>query len=78
MKKILELKNLKKHYPVISGVLRRQVNSVKALDGIDLDIYRGECLGMVGESGCGKTTTGKVIIRLQDPTSGHTIYHPES
>ncbi len=77
MKKILELKNLTKHYPVIGGVLRRQVNSVKALDGIDLDICRGECLGMVGESGCGKTTTGKVIIRLQEPTNGHVIYHPE-
>jgi len=75
MQKILELKGLKKHYPILGGVLRREVNTVKALDGIDLDIYRGECLGMVGESGCGKTTTGKAIIRLFDPTCGNVYYH---
>ena len=58
-----------------AGVLRREVSTVKALDGIDLDIYRGECLGVVGESGCGKTTTGKAIIRLHDPTAGHVYYY---
>jgi oligopeptide/dipeptide ABC transporter ATP-binding protein len=72
--KILELKNLKKYYPILGGVLRHEVATVKALDGIDLEIYRGECLGVVGESGCGKTTTGKTIIRLHDPTSGHVYY----
>lgn len=76
-KKIIELKGLEKHYPVFGGVLKRQVNSVKALDGIDLDIYRGECLGVVGESGCGKTTTGKAIINLHAPTGGEGIYYPE-
>lgn len=75
MQKILELKGLKKHYPILGGIFRREVSSVKAMDGIDLDIYRGECLGMVGESGCGKTTAGKVIIRLLDPTSGNVYYH---
>jgi oligopeptide/dipeptide ABC transporter ATP-binding protein len=78
LEKILELKNLKKYYPILGGVLRREVASVKALDGIDLDIYRGECLGVVGESGCGKTTTGKTIIRLHDPTGGHVYYHGAS
>lgn len=77
MDKLFEIKDLKKHYPVLGGVFRRPVASVKALDGIDLDIYRGECLGLVGESGCGKTTTGKAIIRLHDPTSGRIIYQPD-
>ena len=73
---ILSLKGLKKHYPIMGGVLRRQVNSVKALDGINIDIYRGECLGVVGESGCGKTTTGKTIIGLEDATHGEIKYFP--
>ncbi|MCP4397194.1 MAG: ABC transporter ATP-binding protein [bacterium] len=75
MEKLLELKNLKKHYPILGGIMRRPVNSVKAVDDIDLDIYRGECLGLVGESGCGKTTTGKAIVRLHDPTSGNIFYN---
>lgn len=77
MEKIFELKNLKKYYPILGGIFRRQINSVKALDGIDLDIYRGECLGLVGESGCGKTTTGKAIIRLHDSTGGEINYFPK-
>jgi len=75
MEKILELKGLKKYYPILGGVLRHEVATVKALDGIDLDIYRGECLGVVGESGCGKTTTGKAVIRLHDPTAGQVYYY---
>ncbi|MGD9332649.1 MAG: ABC transporter ATP-binding protein [Desulfobacterales bacterium] len=75
MRKLLELRDLQKHYPVLGGVLRHPVASVKALDGIDLDIYRGECLGLVGESGCGKTTTGKAIIRLDRPTAGQILFH---
>ncbi len=73
---ILSLRNLKKHYPVKGGVLQRQVDSVKALDGIDIDIHRGECLGVVGESGCGKTTTGKTIIGLEDATHGKIHFYP--
>jgi oligopeptide/dipeptide ABC transporter ATP-binding protein len=75
MQKILEIKGLKKYYPILGGVLQRKVADVKALDGIDLDIFRGECLGLVGESGCGKTTTGKAVIRLHAPTEGHIHYH---
>ncbi len=75
MQKILELKDLKKYYPILGGILRREVGTVKAVDGIDLDIYRGECLGVVGESGCGKTTAGKTIVRLHDPTKGNVYYY---
>ena len=74
MDKLLELRGLKKHYPILGGVFRREINSVKALDGVDLDIFRGECLGVVGESGCGKTTAGKTIIRLHDPSAGQVFY----
>ncbi len=66
---------MKKYYPILGGILRREVAAVRALDGIDLEIYRGECLGVVGESGCGKTTAGKTIIRLHPPTSGQVTYY---
>ncbi|MCF6248455.1 MAG: ABC transporter ATP-binding protein [Desulfobacula sp.] len=77
MTKIIELKKLKKHYPILGGVLRRQINSVKALDGIDLIVNRGDCIGIVGESGCGKTTTGKAVIKLHPATGGNIIYYPK-
>jgi oligopeptide/dipeptide ABC transporter ATP-binding protein len=77
MEKIFSLIDLKKYYPILGGVLRREVSSVKALDGIDLEIVRGECLGLVGESGCGKTTTGKAIVGLHPPTSGQVSYYPK-
>ena len=76
MDNIIEIKDLAKHYPVLGGVLRRQVNSVRALDGLTLDVRRGECLGVVGESGCGKTTAGKAILRLHEPTSGEVVFRP--
>jgi oligopeptide transport system ATP-binding protein len=72
---LVEVRNLRVHFPVTEGVLRgRQIGAVKAVDGIDLMIRRGETLGLVGESGCGKTTTGRCILRLERPTSGEILY----
>lgn len=70
MKPLLEVKNLKKYFPIVSGVFRHQVGEIKAVDGIDFTIYPKEVLGMVGESGCGKSTAGRSAIRLIEPTAG--------
>ncbi|MEV7500184.1 dipeptide ABC transporter ATP-binding protein [Streptomyces sp. NPDC093018] len=67
---LLKVENLTKHFPIKKGLLRRQVGAVKAVDGIDFEVRKGETLGVVGESGCGKSTMGRVITRLQDPTGG--------
>jgi oligopeptide transport system ATP-binding protein len=72
---LLEVKGLRKHFPVTEGILaRRTVGEVKAVDGIDFTLRRGETLGLVGESGCGKTTTGRCILLLERPTAGEIIY----
>ena len=63
------------HFPVTEGIVRRRsVGEVKAVDGVDFTVRRGETLGLVGESGCGKTTTGRCILRLERPTAGEIIY----
>lgn len=72
--KILEVKNLKKHFPVKAGFFKKTVGHVKACDGITFDLYKGETLSLVGESGCGKSTTGRAIIKLLDPTDGEVIF----
>jgi len=71
---ILEVKNLKKYFPITGGIFKKQVNSVKAVDGLDFNVKRGETLGLVGESGCGKSTTGKVLLRLLDATEGEVKF----
>jgi oligopeptide transport system ATP-binding protein len=72
---ILEVRDLKMYFPVTSGVIfRRQVGAIKAVDGINLSIKRGETLGLVGESGCGKSTAGRAILQLHKPTAGEVIF----
>ena len=75
---LLEVQNLKKHFPIKGGLLRRTVANVKALDGVSFAINRGETLGLVGESGCGKTTTGRTILRLIQATSGDVKFENKS
>ena len=67
---LLRVDNLVKHFPIYRGVFQRQVGAVHAVDGVSFDVYRGETLGLVGESGCGKSTTGRTILQLYKPTSG--------
>ena len=71
---LLEVHELKKYFPIRRGVLRRQVGSVKAVDGVSFAVLQGETLGLVGESGCGKSTTGETILHLQEPTGGQVIF----
>lgn len=74
MDNILEVRGLKKYFPIQGGILNRTVNYLKAVNGVDFFIQRGEVLGLVGESGCGKTTTGRTVLRLHEPTAGEIIF----
>ena len=76
-KNLLDIRDLKKYFPVKAGVFRRHVADVRAVDGVNLTIRRGECLGLVGESGCGKTTLGKTLLRLHNATSGRIYFDRE-
>ena len=78
MEKLLEVKNLKKYYPVRKGLFKRTAAYVKAVDGVSFDIFKGETLGLVGESGCGKTTVGKLILRLQKVDGGKVFFEGTS
>ena len=71
---IIEVRDLKMYFPVLRGLLKRKVADVKALDGVSFDIREGETLGLVGESGCGKTTVGRNLIRLYKPTDGSIVF----
>ena len=74
MKVLLETQGLKKYYPITGGVFRRKVNDVRAVDDVSLNVAEKECFGLVGESGCGKTTFGKTVIRLLKPNAGHIYF----
>jgi ABC-type oligopeptide transport system ATPase subunit len=71
---ILKVEGLKKYFPIRRGFLRKVVAWVKAVDGVDFEIEKGKTLGLVGESGCGKTTIGRCILKLTEPDSGMIIY----
>ncbi len=71
---ILRAENLVKHYPIKAGIFRTTVGSVKAVDGVTFDLHKGETLGIVGESGCGKSSLGRTLMRLEEPTSGKVIF----
>ncbi|MBN8492114.1 MAG: ABC transporter ATP-binding protein [Burkholderiales bacterium] len=71
---LLQVKGLKKHFPIRGGLLRRVVDHVHAVDGVSFDMQPGETLGLVGESGCGKSTTGRCVLRLIEPTAGQVLF----
>jgi oligopeptide transport system ATP-binding protein len=74
---LLRVENLKVHFPIRRGVLQRQVGAVKAVDGVSFEVRKGETLGLVGESGCGKSTTGRAILQLYRPTAGRVFFEGE-
>src|SRR5450759_3173013 len=75
---ILDVKDLKMYFPIRQGFIQRLVGYVKAVDGVSFFLREKEVLGLVGESGCGKTTVGRTILRLYNPTSGDIRYHQKN
>jgi oligopeptide/dipeptide ABC transporter ATP-binding protein len=73
---LLSVHNLRKYFPIRGGLLSSHIGDVRAVDGVSFDVHPGETVGLVGESGCGKTTVGRLLLRLIEPTSGHTFYRP--
>jgi peptide/nickel transport system ATP-binding protein len=71
---ILDVHDLKKYFPITKGIFQRHVGNVQAVDGVSFQLHKGETLGVVGESGCGKSTAGRVLLRLLDPTAGHVLF----
>ena len=75
---LVDVRNLSMHFPIVKGVFKRTVGSVKAVDGVSFTINTRETVGLVGESGCGKTTTGRLIMRALDPTAGRVLFHEDA
>ncbi len=75
---LLSIRNLRKYFPIRGGLFSSHIGDVRAVDGVSFDVRQGETVGLVGESGCGKTTVGRLLLRLIEPSSGHTFYRPPS
>src|SRR4051794_20501720 len=75
---LMQVRDLVKHFPLTQGIIfQRKVGAVQAVDGVSFDVFKGETLGLVGESGCGKSTTARLLLRLMDPTSGSIRFQGE-